>query len=329
MKFSNDAAKFADLANEARQLQQEYEANKPNYGDHPQPDEVNDFRSGRMRYDELPDYARFWVMDNDIERPRRENPYEFSELSTHLQLETWKPKEALLLLVGIDNAGAMVEWSTENIAGAIIDKPVIRRANWLTGDNDYYIYPLAYEFAQSTHEAKEELASAERNGDTLKAKALKNELAEMEFIDGDPTTKYIQKMLEIRSEMLGIISRRWHSGAHDTEVRQSPEFFVRWAEVRGFEIEWAQWARDNDLLDCEPPITEPPFFDADAEDYPKLLHIAARAWGEARKGTRGTAKQRISAFLEKSYPELSASEREAIAFVGNWQKTGGRPKTGG
>jgi len=76
-------------------------------------------------------------------------------------------------------------------------------------------------------------------------------------------------------------------------------------------------------------IASSPFFDADADDYPKLLHIAVRAWEHARTGTLGTAKQRIYKFLIERYPDLSASEREAISVIGNWQKSGGRPKTGG
>lgn len=66
-------------------------------------------------------------------------------------------------------------------------------------------------------------------------------------------------------------------------------------------------------------------FDPDSSDYPLLLHIAARAWEHAKGTYGGTPKQRILDFLNRSYPEVLDSSKNAIAAVANWNKKGGRP----
>ena len=72
-----------------------------------------------------------------------------------------------------------------------------------------------------------------------------------------------------------------------------------------------------------------PFFDADSEDYPGLLHIAVRAWEHARTTSSGTPKKRIIEFVTERYPHVSEGAKESIALIANWQKAPGRPKTGG
>jgi hypothetical protein len=73
---------------------------------------------------------------------------------------------------------------------------------------------------------------------------------------------------------------------------------------------------------------EAPYLDADAPDYPALLHIALQAWEHARKGGNGTPKQRVIAFLAERYESLPQNSRDAIAQVANWHRAGGRPAKG-
>jgi hypothetical protein len=47
--------------------------------------------------------------------------------------------------------------------------------------------------------------------------------------------------------MLECISQRWFSSIHDTESRQSPNYFIQWAEALGFQIEWSNWAQGKNL----------------------------------------------------------------------------------
>jgi hypothetical protein len=73
-------------------------------------------------------------------------------------------------------------------------------------------------------------------------------------------------------------------------------------------------------------LQEAPYFDADAGDYPELLHIAVRAWEHARKApSEGTPKQRVLDYLGTRYTSMSQGSRDAIAQVVNWHRAGGRP----
>lgn len=90
---------------------------------------------------------------------------------------------------------------------------------------------------------------------------------------------------------------------------------VRTESLRSFE---------RRVLDAD-SLQDAPFFDADANDYPYLLHVAVRAWKYARQTSSGTPKQRVLGFLESNYSNLPQGSRDAIAQVVNWQRTGGRP----
>lgn len=98
---------------------------------------------------------------------------------------------------------------------------------------------------------------------------------------------------------------------------------VRTAALREFER----------LVNDPESIEQPPFFDADAPDYPSLLHIAVRAWEHVREGGEGTPKQRVQNYLMAHYPSMPMGSKAAIAQVVNWRQSGGRPpkktRTGG
>ncbi|ART59488.1 hypothetical protein CBP36_12135 [Acidovorax carolinensis] len=291
------------------------------------------FIAGEIEYAELSIGASLWVMRESMEA-RRKDPIIYSDLPTLLDRETWPPAEAMLILAGIDPNAAILDWSYRNFMGAEIHKPKIHHANWFSSTSDLYDYPIAADSELTSSELKKMIKEGESHEFSSseiehKLDKLQARLEEAERWENDNTSIFKSSMLELRAEMVGILKTRWDSGDHEVEARRSPAFFIQWAETRGFEIEWASWARASGYIDTDPPATAPPFFDADSEDYPKLLHIAVRAWDHARHTSKGTAKQRIAAFLHERYPDLSASEKEAISMIGNWQKSGGRPKTGG
>lgn len=126
--------------------------------------------------------------------------------------------------------------------------------------------------------------------------------------------------------MLAALKKRWDNGSQHPEQKQTPKFFIDWALKRGFEIEWTEWANEQGYIEGEPDVTEPPFFDADADDYPKLLHIAVRAWEHAKKSAQDRPKESIISYLEQRYPSLSKAEKNAVALIANWSKRGGRPR---
>lgn len=347
MKDSSDALTFNDLLEEAQSLQEEKlkAEQRPELG--PEPEEIRQFQermkllladkksrrsfqlpAGDPYFSDVSFESQMWMTMKGMEE-RRQDPLYFSKLQSYLERETWNPRDALLILSGVDPQAALVDWSYENFMGAELNQPKIRRAIWFTEPSDLYDYPLAADFEDSPWELKKQIRDARNTGRHLDAEKLESELRDVEQWAKDETSIYLRDMLYLRSEMLQCISRRWQSADHDPELKHSPEFFVRWAEARGFVIEWASWARQHGLIDADLPATEAPFFDADSEDYPELLHIAVRAWDHARNSENGTPKQRIQDFIKQRYPHIKEGTRDAIALVANWRKSGGRPKTGG
>lgn len=301
MRISRDVISYGQALRAIRELQ---DGIKRNRKVNPLPEmdsenrsEIELFKSGKIEYREIKsEDVKIWL-SVEANNAEIKDPILHSGLPTLLEQETWAPVDGLLILSGVDPRGALVEWRTKNHMGAEIDAPKIRNANWFSFSYGIYDHPLLGSFGLD---------------------------------EADELAHFKDKILRLRSSMLDILKRRWESCDQDQELRRSPGFYVRWAESRGFEIEWIEWARENKYLNAAPPEpTAAPFFDADAEEYPRLLHIAVRAWEHAIGASGGTAKQRITAFLNDRYPELSVSERDAIALIGNWQKTGGRPKIGG
>lgn len=337
MRTPIDVSIYLNNLDSARKLQDSYDAGKTQFAYDNIPPEIQEererFIEGDIQYSELSIDTAMWISMESISE-KRKNPILYSSLPNLLDRETWLPQDAMLILSGVDPEAAIVDWSYQNFMGAEIRKPQIRHANWFTSASDLYDYPIASDSEYSSSELNRLIREMKREQSSSpevehQIAILRERLQNVEMWEKDETSKFKTTMLALRAEMVGILKTRWDSCDHDASLRRSPAFFVHWAESRGFAIEWASWARESGYIDTEPPATSPPFFDADAEDYPKLLHIAVRAWDHARMGSQGTAKQRITAFLNERYPELSASEKEAIAVIGNWQKAGGRPKTGG
>lgn len=74
-------------------------------------------------------------------------------------------------------------------------------------------------------------------------------------------------------------------------------------------------------------------FDPDSNTYPPELDIAMQAWRAVtiRPSADTTAKTQIERWLAENYPdrrELSQEARERIAVVCNWEKSGGRRRSG-
>lgn len=258
-------------------------------------------------------------------RERAADPYWFSDLSKWLGFETWRPKDALLLLSGVSPTAAIVDWTYENFMGAVVDSPRIRAASDLNAIYDHYDLPERDAWDDEIAAVKKKLRKGDSLSDADRA-SLSESLASLEKLRDGPELIRRETELRHRSRILGALSSQWFSGDHDAERRYTPEHFVGWAQVRGFVPAWHEWATSHELLDADESLSSAELFDPDADDYPELLHIAVRAWEFARKGTSSTPKRRIEAFLSERYPKLSPNAREGIAQVANWQRIGGRPK---
>ena len=255
------------------------------------------------------------------------SPYHCSELRDWLELETWTPKQALLLLAGVSPEAAMVDWTYENFAGVEISRPKIRMATTLNAIHDTYDVPERDAWDDDIRDVKRQLSqSKSATPSEDRTLDLQRRLAELEALrDGDSVVRR-EKVMRHRSNILAGLSKRWFSGDHDVQKRNVPIHFIGWAAARGFQPEWYEWAKSSDLIDASEDVYRAPFFDPDQPDYPVLLHIAVRAWEAARVGGTGTPKQRIERFVSDRYPALKATTRELIAQIANWERTGGRPK---
>lgn len=254
------------------------------------------------------------------------DPYHFSELANWLELETWAPKDALLLLAGVSPKGAAVDWTYENFVGVPIDNPRIRIASDLGAVYDTYMLPNRDDWDDDIRAVKDRLLDANQQLSDDKRAELEDKLRKLKSMRDDESLVRREQQLTHRSNILSVLSQRWYSGDHDAARRYSPEHFLGWAQARGFQPEWYEWAKSRGLIDDHDAVYRAPFFDPDASDYPVLLHIAVRAWEAVRNGKDGTPKQRIERFLVEKHPQLTPSTRSVIAQVVNWQRTGGRPR---
>ncbi len=283
------------------------------------------FDEQRRTFRDLPMECHFYM----VRRGRKEvaeSPYHFSDLAEWLDLETWAPKEALLLLAGASPKGALVDWSYENYVGAEIHEPVIRKAEFLRSVGDDYSLPDSEAWEDDIRAAKKRLREQKSILSDAERQQIDAEIARLQGLRDEPSFARNRAELKLRTTILAELWRHWRSSDHDPEKRNSPEHFIAWAQARNYRPEWLEWAQSQGLVDQHEGVYKAPFFDPDADDYPELLHIAVRAWEAARQGGHGTPKQRLERFLERRYPTLSPTTRELIAQVANWRRTGGRPK---
>ena len=290
--------------------------------------EVAKFVNREIEYKDLSQEAAMYCTLRSI-AAKRKDPLFYSRLPNVLELETWSPNDALLILAGVDPFAAIFDWTYENFMGAQIPEPKIRHANCFSEVRELYDYPVAEDSEYTSKQLKEMIEEAKKNGSSqADLDQLNSDLWHADHWSKDETSKYKSRVLSLRSQMLGILKRRWDSGVEDETKKHSPAFFVEWAEKRGFEVEWATWARANNLLAENQSVFAAPYFDPDSDEYPELLHIAIRAWEHAKSAPGGTPKQRVLEYLQSRYPKIGESSKEAIAVVTNWQKAGGRPRKG-
>ena len=291
-------------------------------------EEVAQFKAGNLPEDCLTLDALCTIRDQERNEQLKE-ALRFTTLRGWLERETWAPREALPILAGLDPDLSVLTWPESSSPDRRFLPPNLRKGRWFTA------WPARDHqdgFASSLEgfSLQKQLHDADQEGypELLEA-------AEKIFFYGwthgipDEREALARLISSLREKMLTLIGHTWFSANHDTEQRHSPDFFLRWAESHGFLVEWATWARSEALVESDFAAEAPPFFDPESLEYPKALHIAVRAWEYAKKSSGGTPKQRILSYLEARYPDLTGSEKEAIALVGNWQKAAGRPRKNG
>jgi hypothetical protein len=281
------------------------------------------FIDGETEFGDLPLDVRFYVV-RQSELEQSKDPYRYSALPQRLALQLWAPQDGLLLLSGLDPSGALVDWTWENFAGAVIsDSPRVRNAQPLRDHQDSYLTPVRGDWDADIAEARRRLTQ----GSAAEAADLRERIAQLEKLRSDPAVVEKTQRMEAYSKVLSKLYLQWISTDHDTEKRYSPSYFIQWAAKIHYRPHWLDWAERAQLIDAHDGVFRAPYFDPDAADYPELLHIAVVAWEQARAGSDGTPKQRIDRFLASRYPHLSGNARDLIAQIANWQRIGGRPKS--
>lgn len=287
---------------------------------------LDDFMAGRVKFSELPLAVQFHVADR-AESSRLQDPYRYSCLPERLSLQLWTPHDGLLLLIGLDPVGALVDWTWENYVGASMrDQPRVRNATPLTESDLYYSTPVREDWTEQITEAQRTLREDRTGLVAAQIERLEEEISTWQRYQQDPEVIAKSKTLDACSGLLSRLALRWNSTDHDPEKRQPPSYFIRWAGTQGFRPLWLDWAIRANLVDAHDGVYRAPYFDPDAQDYPVLLHVAVCAWEFARSTSGGTPKQRIERFLAERYPEIKATTRDLVAQLANWQRTGGRPK---
>lgn len=139
-------------------------------------------------------------------------------------------------------------------------------------------------------------------------------------------------------------------------VRNAPVAFLEWAEKRGLDIPEELWepvmtrkrmspesqeenerllkAKDEEIVMLQKQIDELKTvvwegFDENVSTYSKELAIAVKAHAAVSKSWKKgkSIKQQITVWLENNHSKLMNEEKERIAKICNWQKSGGAPST--
>lgn len=234
------------------------------------------------------------------------DPLAHSRLAYWLKLEIWSAEEGLLVLAGVE-PGTVVTGTEHfnNSAGA--------------GDEWTNAQPFAEHFGFSFAPDPHDLCESDFGGNVEEFDAYLERIEHRRDV-----------LRPLRDLFIGLQHKLEHSpsalGEPTLPGSWRPLAFLSWAASIGFRPHWHDWADEQSLLPDQLDAMAAPFFDADSDSYPELLHIAVRAWEAAQRETSGTPKQRIERYLAERYPGMTGSTRSAIALVANWQKAGGRPK---
>lgn len=144
----------------------------------------------------------------------------------------------------------------------------------------------------------------------------------------------------------------------ELEERNTPAIFLEWAENRGIkvpdalrqavltnrnsavnsmtktEMESLLKAKEEEIAALQKSIEELKIlawegFNENLDTYSKELAIAVKAHEAISKNWKkgSSIKQQITMWLEENHPKLGKEERQRIAKICNWQKSGGAPST--
>ena len=256
-------------------------------------------------------------MVSEIIRVRNTDPYSLSDLPEWLEHDTWKVKDALLLMADISPTGAEVNWDGyENLFEVWIDAVQIINAQPLAEDDFFYITPFEEE-----------------------------DLKAFTKLGNEEVKEKINKLKQFQNQ-LNRIKRLWDSRESFGDGKTSPEernpinYYLIWAEKKNIPVPWLDWAKRNELLNIDDEKSKPlvakvatPFLETGHAFYAKELKIAVEAWTELYEKNppqhtpKGGHKKYIAKWLAEKYSNLSQRARKRIATIINPNPKGGATPT--
>lgn len=198
----------------------------------------------------------------------KKDPYKFSKLASYFRLETWRWKDALLLLAGAYPTGALVNWNGyENFMGVHIDVPQIINVAFIDASLPSYEVPEDYEF----------------NGDE-------------EYFKGDEIIELKIRELRELQYRLEFLYNHWVSAASPHGERNSPKFYLDWTNSKGYQVPWLDYAICEKLyLPKKSTIfQEKPLTDKERESMVKIIHSLAE--NGYRYPSHGSIKEMLDDF---------------------------------
>jgi len=183
----------------------------------------------------------------------KEDRYEMSSLSEYFDLDNWKSHEAVLILCGIDPDGASIEYGYSNFLGAHIDGVRIKNVIFF-GEEDSYDIPTKEDLFDLRDEyiRKIDGIRGELNDDFLTPSASEKRVKENKILKKEKLIKSLEHLMndehfnsvwDLRqkySEHLSRMNKLWESGKH--ENKNSPDYYIKWAESKKLNISWLEWA---------------------------------------------------------------------------------------
>lgn len=160
-----------------------------------------------------------------------------------------------------------------------------------------------------------------------------------EFVNWDIVRDYIEwphtSELSLNYAKLRVVVLRAFEMQEITDPI-TPDIFIAWAERKDIKIpeklqeQITMIKNINNATGTEKLETLAwNGFDENEKTYSKELAIAVKVHAAVSKNwkTGSSIKKQISAWLQENHPELRNAEKERIAKICNWQKSGGAPVT--
>lgn len=206
--------------------------------------------------DEWNKFVEELAEENKAENIFEEGAYSQTGLVSYFELDSWPYDEAILLMAGIQPRGAIVKYHYENFMGQDIHGAKIYGAELLCTTHDIYSIPTVNSLDEDIRAWEHELEKLDRTGFTMSKDEVKNKEKQInaeislstELLKDDHILKFDRIFREYEHK-LSRIHRIWTSGYHNS--RNPIKYYLDWAKEKNIEIEWLDWAIENNYYTDE------------------------------------------------------------------------------